>query len=99
MTDKSELYPSIKETKATLKRGEVHPSAPSALAWYRIWALDAHRYMLVQESFASNAIEGNRLAEVCLETMQRIENDQPVSDRYLFGLVWFLRNNIEEMEK
>lgn len=41
-----------------------------------------------QESFSSCAIDGNRLAEVCSETISRLINNQPVSDRYLLGLAW-----------
>jgi len=79
------------ESKGTLKLGETHPSTGSALGWYGVWCLNFQRYALMKESLASNAIEGNRLAEVCLETMERLEKHEPVSDRYLFGLVWFLR--------
>jgi hypothetical protein len=40
------------------------------------------------EAFASCAIEGNRLAEVCSETLNRLLNSQPVSDRYILGLAF-----------
>ncbi len=46
-------------------------------------------------SFASDAIEGNRLAEICGETLRRVIAGEPVSDRYLLGLCWTLR----EMDK
>ena len=50
----------------------------------------------MKESLASTAIEGNRLAEICLGTIERLEKGQPVSDRYLLGLCWFLKQGEEE---
>ncbi len=43
-------------------------------------------------SFASCAIEGNSFGEVCGETLRRLMENEPVSDRYILGLAWFLRN-------
>lgn len=48
------------------------------------------------ESFASCGIENNRLAEVCGETLRRVLAQEPVSDRYLLGLVWTIRQMEEE---
>ncbi len=45
-----------------------------------------------QEAFASCAIEGNRLAEVCSGTLHRLMTQQPVSDRYILGLAWAVRS-------
>jgi hypothetical protein len=47
---------------------------------------------MLQESLASTAIEGNDLSEICMETLRRLVNGEPVSDRYLLGLAWMLRN-------
>jgi hypothetical protein len=44
------------------------------------------------ESYSSCAIEGNRLAEICAETLDRLIHGQPVSDRYILGLAWNLRD-------
>lgn len=44
------------------------------------------------DAFASCAIEGNRTAEICHETMRRLLNGEPVSDRYALGLMWTLRD-------
>lgn len=84
------------EEKGTLKEGEFHPIAPNAMFWYNSWALDIQRHLIMKESLASTAIEGNRTSEILLETMDRIDRGDKVSDRYLFGLVWFLRNALEE---
>lgn len=80
----------------TLKEGEFHPIAPSALAWFRAWRLaDTKRYMMMREAVASTAIEGNRLAEICNSTLNRLDADEPVSDRYLLGLCWFLKEHYD----
>ena len=47
--------------------------------------------MLDIESMASCAIEGNRAAEICLSTYNRLEKGEPVSDRYILGPAWFIR--------
>lgn len=74
------------EDKGTLSEGEYHPAAKSAMIWYR--SKDYHFIIKWKEAFASTALLGNRLADVCLETMRRLESGEAVSDRYLLGLVW-----------
>jgi len=73
----------------TLELGEVHPCAHSAHTY--INSLGAAKLMLMQEFFSSCAIEGNRCAEVCGETLRRFINSEPVSDRYLLGLACALK--------
>lgn len=69
--------------RGTLRDTEPHPASEYA-----------REYLLTQDlskwidPFASCAIEGNRLAEVCLETIHRIIGKKPVSDRYFMGLAW-----------
>ncbi len=73
--------------RGTLDVAEPHPSAFSAREW--ISKLDYLVLMRWQESFASCAISGkNRLAEVCSETLSRLMEGKPVSDRYVLGLAW-----------
>ena len=74
------------------KQGELLPTEPhpaffTALMYVRTRA----NYPLIKEAFASCAIENNRLAEICLETLRRLEAGEPVSDRYLLGLAWALK--------
>lgn len=76
-------------TKGTLEIGEFHPAATNAFRYIK--NLELHELMMWQESFSSNAIEGDRLAEICGETLERILNGQPVSDRYVLGLAWVMR--------
>lgn len=75
--------------KGDLEIGEPHPSALDALRWIKKMPLS--ELMLWQESFSSNAIEGNRLGEVCSKTLERLMNKQSVSDRYILGLAWVMR--------
>lgn len=73
-------------SRGTLKINEYHPAADSAKNY--LAHLGINELSIWQESFASCAIEGNRLAEVCSETLHRMLTGQPVSDRYLLGLAW-----------
>jgi len=76
------------EERGTLKDGEPHPAAHMAREY--IAKLSPATLAMLQESFASCAIEGNRLAEVCGETLRRVLNSELVSDRYLMGLYSFV---------
>jgi hypothetical protein len=81
-------------SKDLKSRGELNPSEPHPAAY------DAQKYIAslagqgklstYMEAFASCAIEGNRLAEICSETLNRLMNSQPVSDRYILGLAFTL---------
>jgi len=73
----------------TLAPTEWHPAAESARVWFNGVSLSER--MLWVESFASCALEGNRTAEICSETLNRIMSGEKVSDRYLLGLVWTMR--------
>lgn len=75
--------------RGTLEQTEQHPAAFMALDYIR--TIPLQELLLKQEALATCAIEGNRLAEVCLATLNRLLNKQPVSDRYLLGLAWFLK--------
>ncbi|NOG70468.1 hypothetical protein [Roseicella sp. DB1501] len=73
----------------TLGIGEHHPAADSAMAYLR--SLSAETLLLYQQTFASLSLSGNRLAELCGETLRRVMAGEPVSDRYLLGLAWTIR--------
>lgn len=83
-----------KESRGTLAVGEPHPIAENALA--DIMGLGLNKLALYQESFSSCAIEGNRLGEVCGETLHRIMAGKPVSDRYILGLYCALKRMEEK---
>jgi len=78
--------------RGVLKDGDPHPAAKIALKWIR----DNYSYqelMLQLEAFSSCAIEGNRLSEILGETLRRLLNNEPISDRYIMGLSWYLFDN------
>src|SRR5262245_27334491 len=75
----------------TLHEGEPHPAAAQALEWLKT-TMGQARLHTAMEAFASAAIMGNRLAEICMKTTQRILTGEPVSDRYVLGLCWTLRD-------
>ncbi len=77
------------EERGTLKEKEAHPASESALAYLK--GLGLEKLSMWQECFSSCAIEGNRLGEICSETLYRLMNGKPVSDRYLLGLAWIIK--------
>ena len=80
----------------TLNLGEHHPVTQRAVNW--IFSLGTKKMFMSLEAFQSCA-ENNRCAEVCGETLRRLLHREPVSDRYVLGLAWALKeleDNIEE---
>lgn len=71
--------------EATLNEGEFHPAAHIAKEY-----VAAHLTPMNREAIASTALSGNRLADLANSTINRIDNTQPISDRYLMGLAWLL---------
>ena len=83
-------------TKGTLAGMETHPAALDALEWMR--HLDWEELLKWQEAFSCCAMEGNRVGEVCGETLERLTTGQPVSDRYLLGLAWVIRAGLDDQK-
>lgn len=77
------------KSRGELGEKEVHPEATGALRF--ILALGLAKLAMYQEAFSSCAIEGNRLGEICGETLHRLQTGQKVSDRYCMGLALALR--------
>ena len=77
-------------SQGTLNGNEPHPAAYAAKLW--IARQPPEDLLRWREAFASCAIEGNRLGDVCVETLNRLLAGQPVSDRYLLGLAWTMRD-------
>ena len=73
----------------TLQATEFHPAAVIARDFIMGY-LEKNSGHILLESLASNAISGNRMAEICFETLHRLIAKEPVSDRYLMGLAWML---------
>ena len=81
----------------TLQIGEPHPAARDAMRWFNGWRMaNTLRYMMAREAIASTALSGNSLAQVCDGTLDRLEKGEPVSDRYILGLAWFLKEMLAE---
>ncbi len=78
-----------KPSRGTLALAERHPAAEDAKQY--LSNLDIMTLSKYIEAFASTAIEGNRLGDVCGETLRRIMNGEPVSDRYVLGLAWTIK--------
>ena len=85
------------EDDTTLKVSEIHPSAQTAFVWFHQTIVsDPMMYVMLREALKQTALKGNRLAQVCYGTMLRLDKNEPVSDRYLLGLCWFIRDFIEQ---
>lgn len=82
--------------RGDLATGEPHPAAATAKRYIEEHFTHTELLMWL-ESFYSCAIEGNRSAEVCASTLRRLLDGAPVSDRYLLGLAWTMRD-IKEKE-
>jgi hypothetical protein len=77
----------------TLNLGETHPASQSAFRY--VVGLGIVKQSIYLESFSSCAIEGNRLGEICGETLRRVMNGEQISDRYICALAY----TIKEMEE
>lgn len=89
-------------TRGTLMENEYHPMGPVALQW--IASIEPSSLRQAYDALCSSALAGNRVAEVTSETLKRIMEGEIVSDRYLLGLAWLLRDlrdnvlSIEQVE-
>lgn len=91
--------PNKKVDESEIKEGEIHPSGHTAFVWYHQQNVaDPIMMAMIRESIASTALSGNRLAQICAGTIDRIESGKPVSDRYVLGLCWFIRDMIEHIK-
>ncbi len=81
----------------TLEIGEIHPASHVAMEYIKKTLADNEKLFMLQEGMASCALSGNKLAEVCGETLRRLLASEPISDRYLMGLAWFIYD-MEENE-
>lgn len=78
----------------TLREGEPHPMA--ALALKEISKMPAEELIKHREALSSCAIEGNRIGQICSETLDQIMHSDAVSDRYLLGLYCYLKRSQDE---
>lgn len=75
------------EPRFTLRDGEFHPAVDRA---FKIISFcmndDPERWAMIVGAMDTTAIEGNRLSEVCLGTIQKLRNREKVGERYVLGL-------------
>lgn len=84
-----------------IRADEFHPAARSAYRWLKGFMItNRDDYLRYKEALASSALAGNRQAEICMGTIERLRTSQPVSDRYLLGLAWTILHlhNADAME-
>jgi hypothetical protein len=86
----------MKNQTGTLRADEFHPMAQSAFDFVKKYI---KKNPMMLESLASCALsDDNRTAQICYETLRRVIYEEPVSDRYLLGLAWFLLYRVVDNE-
>ena len=91
MTDPTEIGP-----------GEFHPAARLAYRWLKgLMVTSPEAYVQIRTALSIAAEDGNRQAQICMGTIQRLKDSKPVSDRYLLGLAWTIISvlNFKYMER
>lgn len=79
----------------TLEKGEQHPASLEAMQYiFNYSQEDLIRY---HSMFKEMAESGNRLGQICAETLRRIFNEEVITDKYVLGLAWAIRSI--EMER
>lgn len=82
----------------TIAADAYHPAADSAMSWFKHYVREhSEDYARMKMAIIMAADDGNRLAQICRATIERLAAGAPVSDRYLLGLVWFLQLNKKEL--
>jgi len=56
----------------------------------RLSDMDVMRW---KDTFMRHAAENNRQAEVCFDTMEKMENGMPISDTEILGLAWAITHD------
>lgn len=72
-----------------IKPDEFHPAARSAYRWLKgFMVTNQADYLRYKFAIHTAAESGNRQANICMGTINRLATGKPVSDRYLLGLAW-----------
>jgi hypothetical protein len=78
--------------RGTLSPDEHHPAALAATVWLTDYLLGrSGKIHVMLEEFSSMGASGNKLGEVCEETLRRLIVGDPIGDRYLLGLAWAIK--------
>lgn len=73
----------------TIAADEFHPAARQAYRWLKGFMItNSEDYLQYKFALQAAAADGNRQAQICMGTIDRLSKAQPVSDRYLLGLCW-----------
>jgi hypothetical protein len=80
------------DLRYSLAEGEPHPSIIIAKKIFQYYQQNGFDFATYRGALSSCAIEGNRTAEILLGTLNRLEANEPVSDRYFMGFVLALLN-------
>lgn len=89
------------QAAGTIFSGEYHPAADSAMRWFKNYVRtqpEDYARSKMAILMAAEDSPKNRLAVICRATIERLAAGAPVSDRYLLGLVWFLKELQENKE-
>lgn len=79
----------MKDDPSEILEGEHHPAANSAYRWLKgFMVANAPDYEVCKLAIGLAADSGNRQAQICMGTIERLATGKPVSDRYLLGLAW-----------
>lgn len=72
-----------------IRPGEFHPAARQAYRWLKGFMItNREDYEKYRTELSRGAETGNRQARICVGTIRRLQEGEPVSDRYLLGLAW-----------
>ena len=94
VTKKTNKYDDV---KYSIKEGSYHHSADLAKEWLIHFTLEHPlEYAEICESISSCALSGNEFANILYGTMMRWRESLGVSDRYLLGYAWAVRDFYEQ---
>ncbi|MDE3022092.1 MAG: hypothetical protein KGI54_09540 [Pseudomonadota bacterium] len=83
----------------TLNQGEIHPMSQFAVNF----VLDIKNVPTIWEMLKKDMQDriqlDDRKALICFPTLEAIENDMMIVDRYLFGLVVYIMEYLEHLKK
>lgn len=72
-----------------IRADEFHPAARLAYRWLKgFMVTNPDDYARIKMALNIAADHGNRQAQICMGTIQRMARGDSISDRYLLGLCW-----------
>lgn len=74
----------------TLEPGEIHPMASYACSFIFDVKKKKRTWKELISGLLYSASKGDRNANICLGTLNRIEKDEQVEHTYVLGLAWYI---------